>query len=81
MLSNLYEKNCILLLWFIFIVIVVAKSSSYYCEFLLFSGFFTGKYISNFDVEILLRKEFSYFLKYEASLLGNGDRGKMLKEG
>lgn len=37
--------------------------------------------ISNFEVEKLLRKEFSYFLKCEASLLGNENRGKMLKEG
>lgn len=54
--------------------LILVQTSIIFC-------FFTGKCNSNFDVEILLRKEFSYFLKCEASFLGNGNRGKMLKKG
>lgn len=62
---------------------VFAESSSYQCKFyfLVWVLFSIGKDISNFHFEILLRKDFSYFLKSEASLFVNGNSRKVLKEG
>lgn len=81
MLSDPYED--VLLSWFIFYIdggcTVLCISANFYCFLPFF--FPTGKHIFNFEGEILLRMKSICFLKWKASFLGNGNKGKMLKEG
>lgn len=64
-------------------VVVVAQVLMLVQTFSIFCPFFfpTGKHIFNFDGEILLRMKFLCFLKWKASFLGNGNKGKNVKRG